>query len=560
MKNIGFDFGTTYSVVAMLDNEKRDAKGKLKSYEIDTFIPGESSTPFQASLVVKRKDGTLETGEMARAQIGRAKTTVYKGFKMMLAEKDPAILASRGYGDDITPKKIVEIFIQNLLSKVVEDGEKIDKLVVGVPEIWFSDTSTIDSRTALEDIINQFDFIERVELVSEPACACAFFTDNYKRTTNNNFRGRILIVDYGGGTLDLALCDVHADGQRSEVSVLKRCGAGLNEEGFIGKAGMAYIEKVVKLALEPMGIEEQELIGKPFFQQCVCDVETALISKTTEIGDVYEMYQALNSDRESLDELFFTLESNDGETEYPITYGMLAKAYQQIIYPVLEEKMAEMKEYIVRNNINTDGDVFKIAPVGGFCNFYLTRKQIEEFWGVAAGDRRFQDIITDRRDCEKAISYGAALIANDVIGFKQTVPYHLGIFVNKDKYWAFHLGDDIKEGEPSFVHYETKDKEPVIFKGSGIENFAICFAEAYTGNELGWPQEEMREDVRERLGLDKNKFYKLGFSFDKSMTISLHKCAIDIKHPEVILEEKVERLRDVNALFNGIYTIGKLKK
>ena len=78
------------------------------------------------------------------------------------------------------------------------------------------------------------------------AAASAFFAYNFRQMTKKNFEGNILLVDYGGGTLDITLTNVAADdGDSVEIKVLERTGAGENEEGKVGKAGIVYMETVM---------------------------------------------------------------------------------------------------------------------------------------------------------------------------------------------------------------------------------------------------------------------------------------------------------------------------
>ena len=563
--NIGLDFGTTYSVISKLKNIEREKSGAIRNYELEACLPSEAAhSPCQDSIVLKAQDGSLIFGPLAREKTGRKGTTIYKGFKMMLAETDNSVLKSRGYDDEYTPQKIVQAYLNDILLRYVSGSNaeinEIDKVVVGVPEIWFSDVSTIDCRTALEDIVSTFPFVKKVELVSEPAAACAFFVENYKKNTRRKYRGKILLVDYGGGTLDIALCDVQENGQSSEVSVIKRCGAGLNEEGYIGKAGMAFIEAIVKIALEPAGLTNEEIIGNRYFYRCVNSVETALMNQMRDIKDTFDFAEL--ADRDSMLDLFYTIEF-DGE-EYDVTYGMLSKAYRRIIEPVLEEKLTEMIEYMKDNNIvyssNTD-DSFKIAPVGGFCNFYLTQEQIERKFARCAGDKRFSDIINDRRDCEKAISYGAALIAEEVIGFKQLSPYYLGIASGsenelKDIYYAINKGDDIVYDEPVFIKYE--DGSDALFGGAHIPLFVLNLDDKCGKEFAQWG--EPLEEYKSKLALEKDMWCKIGFSLDRSMIITLHKQIINPNNPSEVVSQSSVRLNDIYSILGNLIRVRGILK
>ncbi len=559
MSKLGLDYGTTYSVITRLKNVETDEEGIPVSYELEACLPSEKAvSPQQDSVAVRRREGTFVFGTSTRREIGRKGAAIYKGFKMMLAEKDEEVLKARGYDQENTPQQITAKFLNYILRQQVSRDGQIDKLVVGVPEIWFSDTSTIDSRTTLESIIADFPYVGQVELVSEPACACAFFADNYKRNKGEEFQGKILIVDYGGGTLDLALCDVHGRGTRSEVSVLKRCGAGLNEEGFIGKAGMAFIEKVVRLALMPLGLDDDKLMQMPYFYTCIDEVENQLMERTAEIEEMFGIFDA--SDREEAADLFYSIDIDEEDKVFPVTYGMLAKAYNEVIKPVLDDKLDEMIAYMNEHGINYMD--IKIAPVGGFCNFCLTHKQIEDKLKKYDGDLRFADIITDPRECERAIAYGAALIANDVIGFKQTSPYHLGIAGGYEGniYWAIHKGDDLVENKPFFIHYEDEEETEVPFAGEKIPAFAICLSDTCNGDETGWAEGELLKEYKDKLLLEANKVYKFGFSLDRSMIITLHKRVVDINDTDRVLEESSVRLNNVYAMFGGMFGLRRVKK
>ena len=147
----------------------------------------------------------------------------------MLPEQDKKKLAERGFDDENTPEKIASVFIEDVLKKVLDrtHEDKIHTIFVGAPEIWNDDFSTLDGRTAISSICKKLDFVENVQVVSEPAAASAFFAYNFRQMTKKNFEGNILLVDYGGGTLDITLTNVAADdGDSVEIKVLERTGAG----------------------------------------------------------------------------------------------------------------------------------------------------------------------------------------------------------------------------------------------------------------------------------------------------------------------------------------------
>ena len=236
---IGVDFGSTYTTVSVYSEET----GKLEAQTL-----AEGGTPFIPSVVSLAK-GQISVGREAKmmSMMGRKGVQSFRAFKMMLAEENEEVLTDRGFTADYTPEHVAADFLENVLKQVLDNiGEKkIDHLVVGVPEIWNSTLSTIDGRSRLRDICRNFPFVEKngVQVVSEPAAASAFFAYNFRQMVGNNFDGKILLIDYGGGTLDITLNEVEVrsdqNGQEGmEIRILYRTGAGENEQRQIGKASI----------------------------------------------------------------------------------------------------------------------------------------------------------------------------------------------------------------------------------------------------------------------------------------------------------------------------------
>lgn len=565
--NVGLDFGTTYSVISYLRDVRRNASGAIEEFNIAASEPREGGhSPCQDSIVAVNEIGRTFVGLKARQKVDEDDVKVLKGFKMLLAEKNVTKLMERNYDENYTPEKATKDFISTILDDYISqnlNGESIDNLVVGVPEIWFSDASTIDCRTKLEEIIKENDKVKNVQLVSEPALACAYFTNNYKRNTGREFVGRLLLIDYGGGTLDVALCNVNQKGLSSEVSVIKRAGAGTNEEG-LGKGGVLFLETVVNKTLIEAGISKDDIKRNNEYYKCVHDVEDALMINVDDIKDVFEEAEG---DKKKIKERFKTI-TYDAKKCF-VTYGILAQAYEEAIKNVLKETLKEMTDYMDENGINyrvNTEDNFKIALVGGFCNFYLTQNQIENTLGLQRGgaaDKRYNDVIGNRRDCEKAISFGAALIANNIIDFKQLSPYTLSIVEAKTEggnevpgdamYETILNGMEIEYGVPVMAKYE--DGTEVKFLAERIPFLRVDFGKGmYKCGKSAIP-----------INLEKDHVLKLGFSLDHSAIISLH--VIDLGKLGQDFDPKAKgtvlppiRLADIYSMFGGIIALEEEKK
>ena len=202
MFNIGIDFGSTYTTVSAYRNETE---------KLETVVLG-LGTPYIPTLVggkAEQLEG-LRYGSAAKGIMGRKGHVLYKAFKMLLTEKKSELLKERGYTEEITPAVVAEKFLTDLIQKVLEHyGEKeIDRVVIGAPEIWFKGVDSLSGRSILRNIFENMDCVKEVQVVSEPAAASAFFAYNYQTLRNETYDGHILLIDYGGGTLDITLSRV----------------------------------------------------------------------------------------------------------------------------------------------------------------------------------------------------------------------------------------------------------------------------------------------------------------------------------------------------------------
>ena len=129
---------------------------------------------------------------------------------MLMMEPDKSLVEYRQYDDAFTPKWAAETF----LNEVVFEAEKtfgentVEQLVVGAPDVWFHNFETLSGRAMVRDICSSIDTVQNVKIVSEPVLASAYFAYNFQKATGQPFDGAILIIDYGGGTLDLSLTEI----------------------------------------------------------------------------------------------------------------------------------------------------------------------------------------------------------------------------------------------------------------------------------------------------------------------------------------------------------------
>ena len=536
MLNLGVDFGSTYTSVSTYRRDKQN---------VEPMIAGMASPHIPS--VVSVKNGQMDFGKAAKSKTGKTGVKTFKGFKMLLPE-EPQAARLRGYAGEYTPEYITEKYLENILTKAVQYyslGTQVERLVIGVPEIWFQSVRSVNARAKLREICRKYLFVQQVQIVSEPSAACAFFAYNYHRSSGARelYDGQILLIDYGGGTLDITLTEVTPCREKDqpglmEIRVLEQTGAGENADGEIGEAGIAYMENVMELSLRRYGFEppEEGFRTDPKFLRAVDRLEEDLQSMTDAIKDTFDAFGTDDPANimESMDE-FTTIEYR-GE-DVPIRYSLMLEVYKEKIFPVLNTKLDEMIQYMDDRNIpfmERISENFKIALVGGFGNFYLVADQIEKKFKFSSSDRRRKGIIFNHGDRENAISMGAALLAEGIIGIRNTAPYSIGI----PSFGC--MGDNPGEWGPSFTDFAIRHREPIQFEEPFFVQDADGNPVMYYLSDKGiyqivWSQSrdlskaridrirpEYEARLRRALSGSIGMLASIGFSLDAAGVVSIH--------------------------------------
>lgn len=184
-KIIGIDLGTSNSAAAVMEGG------------VATIVPSaEGASQYGKSfpsVVALSKDGQLLVGEPARRQaITNPENTVI-GAKRKMGTDYKYKLGDKEY----TPQEI-SAFILQKIKKDAESfiGDKVDKAVITVPA-YFND----NQRQATKDA-GRIAGLEVIRLVNEPTAACLAYGIN-----KNNEEHKILVFDFGGGTLDVTVME-----------------------------------------------------------------------------------------------------------------------------------------------------------------------------------------------------------------------------------------------------------------------------------------------------------------------------------------------------------------
>jgi len=208
-KIIGIDLGTTNSCVSVLENGK---------YKIVPNAEGHNTTP---SIVGFASNGEKLVGQIAKRQAVTNPSKTLFGIKRLIGRKATdaevskfkevapfEILANKN-GDawvkvddkEMSPQEISAAVLEKM-RKSAEDylGEKVTEAVVTVPA-YFNDAQ----RQATKDA-GRIAGLDVKRIINEPTAAALAFGMEDKKDKN------IAVFDLGGGTFDVSILEITADG------------------------------------------------------------------------------------------------------------------------------------------------------------------------------------------------------------------------------------------------------------------------------------------------------------------------------------------------------------
>ena len=186
---LGIDLGTTFSVVATLDEIGRPS--------IVHNPDGVNITPS----CVTESDGVIEVGEFARRMWGNAPTRAAARFK-----RDMGTSATYSInGQEFTPTELSAFVLKKLVKDARSTLGEIGDAVVTIPANFAHEARDATMSAAKAAGLN-VKFI-----VNEPTAAALF----YAFQSGEELSGNYAVYDLGGGTFDISIIRVH--GQNVEV-------------------------------------------------------------------------------------------------------------------------------------------------------------------------------------------------------------------------------------------------------------------------------------------------------------------------------------------------------
>lgn len=181
MAIIGIDLGTTNSLACIY----RDGRAEL--------IPNELGEYKTSSAVSVLQDGTVLVGAAAKERLVSHPEATAASFKIWMGTQKTLALGSRRF----KPEELSAFVLRQLLEDARRYlGEDVEEAVISVPA-YFND----DQRCATK-LAAQLAGLTVKRLINEPSAAAL-----YHRWSTQSGDSQMMIVDFGGGTLDVSIVD-----------------------------------------------------------------------------------------------------------------------------------------------------------------------------------------------------------------------------------------------------------------------------------------------------------------------------------------------------------------
>lgn len=249
MAIIGIDLGTTNSLVSVYRN------GQVE------LLPNEWGQFMTPSCVGVLEDGTITVGAVAKERLITHPGETAASFKTWMGTEKEFLLGGKAF----LPHELSALVLRKLAQTAREAlGEEIEEAVISVPA-YFNDNQRCATRLAA-----QLAGLPVKRLINEPSAAALCHSHAAPREEQ-----RLLIVDFGGGTLDVSVVDCF-ENMVEIVAIAGNNGLGGND---IDRAIAAYFCSRTGLtwsALEPqqqrqlLDLAEQGKIGLSRMQDRGC--------------------------------------------------------------------------------------------------------------------------------------------------------------------------------------------------------------------------------------------------------------------------------------------------
>ena len=498
MANIGFDWGTTTTSVSFLAEQNTFDYLRFGGNQLNTF---------PTIIAYGNEDSSRRIGVAAQRVMYSPQFDVYSNLKLKLN----ATARNKG-SRQRSAYEATRDFIGNTIGEYVySHNVPPQKIVFTVPDSWGKDIFRHPSLMFLEQIISDigFDVDTQISFCSEPVAAAAYYC---REICQNEFSGSLLIVDMGGGTVDLTLCKVESG---NKILVIKRCGE-LGDTP-IGCSGEAFDFEMTRKISDANNLNL--VPNSPDFFKMKNSFEISKISDANALDNLLKNYYAASeSDRKMLSNKKALEVMDNNYMMYSVSIADIVETFDKINRSVLEKCVNEMLDCCREEKISIeDPESFRVILTGGFSNLYCVEATVREIIGapVCGKDPRFDSGI-NRESRSTAIAHGAAIIANEEVNVDERFQKDVGFF-------CFDVFDNNRKKVTLLKsNFLVKDiREPIYFDrfltGESVneDSSLTLFIEDASDTKL------FQVSVGQLCPIE-DKRYALGLSLGRRQTLFLH--------------------------------------
>ena len=371
MAVIGIDLGTTNSLVTTY----RDGE-----VVIITDINGEKMIP---SAVATGEQGEILIGNAAREYKILHPNDCALEFKRQMGSDEKVTLGNTTY----LPEEL-SAFILKKCKEEAETflGEPVTEAIISVPA-YFDNNKRAATKLAAE-----IAEISCQRILNEPSAAALA----YRIESGNRNEQYIMVIDFGGGTLDISLVDCF----ENIVEIV-----GVSGNNKLG--GKDFDEKITQAFLDENHLQKEEL----------SESDMALIRRMAEESKILLSERECAVMRCKINDRVYTMELN--EAKLMSICGNLLLQMKECMVKVVKDANCEIEE------------ITDVVLVGGTCQMPIVKKYISELFGHACECREdMQELVAKGIGYYIGIKERAsemeALLMSDVC------PFTLGVGVRNE--------------------------------------------------------------------------------------------------------------------------------
>ncbi len=368
---VGIDLGTTNSLISYIKEGKPE------------IIPNERGSRKTPSVVLFKEDGEIIVGEIAKNQTVLNAERTFSNVKRAMGTKKTFKVGDKIY----TPSDVASL----ILKKLKDYAEKyldreIKDAVITVPA-YFDDNQR--AATLQAAIMAGFNVLK---LLNEPTAAALVYGYNKRK------EGKLLVLDLGGGTLDITLMEY-----KDNVFRLKGVG------GSTSIGGVNFDKAIIKYMIDDFKKMYSVDLGKDniAYQQLVIHAERAKM------------------DLSSMEEARIMIPFITITEKRPVHLNVVLtrETMEKLVRPYLKD----IKKYILEtfedanlplswvDSIILVGGATRIPAVEKLVNDLLNKQEIKKGEG-AADSQAYKSKLKREIHADEAVAQGAGILAGILEG------------------------------------------------------------------------------------------------------------------------------------------------